>query len=812
MEIDTDTKNVFDQSSRAPHASELFAGQAHPDISAEDLFAGDDKLYRMIEKGRGPDLLSQAGKAAHKAGVKLLTPTHIVLLINVIVIMGVTGYLAMRDPDGAANPSTQQTPVSGAATELPRIPLSRTTAAALDHAVSWQVAEQFLLSGDYTRAYYVYEKLNRNLTQHKEDDELIRDMLYLKMALCLQNLPQYGSPDPLFDRALISRSPAVRMLANYHLMMTAMANRNYEIARIRAYKTLALLPTVQEECSANFEGDCYFTMAEALTRQVLLLNNQDIVLPGVLWSESLSLEHLPVATQEQLRALLQRGVEQTGPAALAPYIAKQPGLSVGSQWSAIALEAPLSEFLARFAAESGWNLSWTAFQEDAKKRPVTLYLPGDAEQRIPEIAAGSVGWIAEFNTDDIVIHNPDIYENLADHTHLLAREAIYVWRRFLLRYRGDHRTPNAHYALGLMHETIDQSVAAMGEYKLVSGQFPHNPLAPHALFNASRIKTEMRDYEGAKADLTEILVQYSDSQLVDEASLYLAEATVKAGLYDDAAHMFRKVYNLDLSKESRCRAAYGAGRCAFELKQFEEAKKWLMQGLLMTDHPQDRRRGPGYFLLGKTLMQLQDFPQAALALRQALETSLSPDDYIEVVLQLVQAERGQGNYVAALNMLETVPQEKLTQYYLCQFLTAQAQLFRDIGLTDIAITLLRRQIQFIADARNRALLTLELAKCELQIDDAKQARQDLVEALKHLSAVEQIHEAHLLLADVCYRLGDLTQTEDICLRFLRRKEVPASQRNTAFEILGRVYTTKNEHGRAALAYAGLLETGTGGTN
>ncbi|MBN1124148.1 MAG: hypothetical protein JXA82_04010 [Sedimentisphaerales bacterium] len=812
MEIDTETKNVFDQASRSPHASELFGGQMEQDVSVQDLFAGDDNLYRIIEKGRGPNLLSHASKVAHKAGAKFLTPTHLVLMINVVVIMGTLGYLVMRDPSETAIPPTQPSAASGGQMELPRINLSRTTSAELDKAVSWQVAEQLLQSGDYIRAYYVYEKLNRNLTQHREGDNLIRDMLYLKMALCIQKLPEYGSPEELFNRALISRSPVVRVLTNYHLMMIAIANRNFDTARMRAYKTLALLPTVQDECSPNMEGDCYFTMAEALTKQVMLLSNKDIALPGTLWSDSLALEYLPVTTQEQLRNLLQHGVEQTAMAALTPHIANQPGLSVGSQWSAIAMEAPLSEFLARFATEAEWNVTWTAQLEEIKKRPVTMYLPGTAEQRIPEIAAGSVGLIAEFNTDDIIIHNPNSYEDLAEHKHLLTREAIYVWRRFLLQYRGDHRTPNAHYALGLLHENIEQSIAAVGEYKLVSGQFSHNPLAPYALFNGSRIKTEMRDYEGAKADLTELLIQYSDCQLVDEASLYLAEATMNAGLYEDAVRMFRKVYNLDLSKESRCRAAYGAGQCAFELRQFDNAKKWLMQAILLMENPQDRRFGPGYFMLGKTLMQLQEYPQAAIALRQALETTLSTNEYVEVVLQLVQAERSQGDYVTALNMLETIPMEKLSQYYICQTLTAQAQIFRDIGLTDTAITLLRRQIQYIADFRNRALLTLELAKCELQIDALKQARQDLADALKDLAPPELANEAHLLLAEVCLRLGDLSQTEDICLRFLQRHDVPVSQRNAAFEILGRVYTNKNQHDKAALAYAGLIKPKAGGTN
>jgi len=805
MGMDAETRDLFEQATHAPRESDVFAGELPSDVSIPDVFGGDETLHRRIERTRGPGLLSQAGRAAGTA-VRFWTPAHAVILINIVAIGVVLATLWFR---GAGARPTAGPEQNTGSTGLPQVQLSRTTAAVLDESISWDVAQRFLQSGDVTKAYYVFEKLHRNLTAAAGADEYLQDLLALQMAVCLSQMEQPGPAGMLFSQALQSRSPAVRAMANYERMFMEMRARHFGKARVRAYKALALLPTIQEAFSANMEADCYFIVAEALTKQVLLLSNHEVTLPGRLWSDSLRPESLPAMTQEELQAFLGRHTEALASAALVPRIVRNPSVSVGSQWSAVALDAPLEEFLARWATQAEQNMAWSADLKEMRTRPVTVHLPAAAQQTVPEMAAGSAGLIAEFDTNGLLIHNPDLYQDLGEHKKRLSREAISAWRRFLLRYRGDHRTPNAHYAMGLLQESIDQHAPALAEYKLVHGQFAHSSLAPYALLNSSRIKAQLRDYRGAQSDLTELLVQYPDCEVVDEASLFLAEATLKAGLYDEAISMFRRVYNLNVRPDSRCRAAYGAGHCAFELGDYESARSWLIQAIQLTQDPTDRRLGPAYLMLGKALMQLKEYDQAATAFNQAMGLSLGAEDFAEVILELVDVERLRDNYVAAYEMIERIPVERLSQYYASRVLAAKARLLREIGLVDTAITLLRRKIEFFADAETRARMTLELARCQVARGDLRIAREDLVEVLGRLREGPLFDEGQLLLAEICLGLEDYAQTERICRGLLSRTEIAPAERQRALVLLGQAYEGLARPQDAARAYAGLVDTSGG---
>ncbi|HEV58225.1 MAG TPA: tetratricopeptide repeat protein [Phycisphaerales bacterium] len=806
MGMDAETRELFEQATHAPRESDVFAGKLPSDVSIPDVFGGDETLHRRIERAQGPRLLSRAGAVAGAAG-RFWTPAHSVILANILVIGAVLTTLWFRGPGARPTAGPEQ---STGSTGLPQVQLSRTTAAVLDESISWDVAQGFLQAGDVTKAYYVFEKLHRNLTAAMDTDEYLKDLLALQMAVCLSQMEQPGPAGVLFSQALQSRSPAVRALANYQRMFMEMRARHFDKARMRAYKTLALLPTIQEAFSANIEADCHFIAVEALTKQVLLLSNHEVMLPGRLWSDSLRPESLPAMTQEELQAFLGRYTEALATAALVPRIVRNPSVSVGSQWSAAALDAPLEEFLARWASQAEQNIAWSADLKEMRTRPVTLYLPAAAQQTVPEIAAGSAGLIVEFDTQGLLIHNPDLYQDLGEHKKRLCREAISVWRRFLLRYRGDHRTPNAHYAMGLLQENIDQPAAALAEYKLVYGQFAHSSLAPYALLNSSRIKAQLRDYRGAQSDLTELLVQYPDCEVVDEASLFLAEATLNAGLYDEAVGMFRRVYNLNVRPDSRCRAAYGAGHCAFELGDYESARSWLIQAIQLTQDPTDRRLGPAYLMLGRALMQLNDYGQAATAFNQAMGLSLGAEDFAEVTLELVEVECRQGNYVTAYDMLQRIPVERLPQYYASRVLVAKARLLREIGLVDTAITLLRRKIEFFADAETRARMTLELARCQVARGDLRIAREDLVEVLGRLREGPLFDKGQLLLAEICVGLEDYAQTERICRGLLSRTESAPAERQRALVLLGQAYEGLARPRDAARAYAGLVDT-SGGT-
>jgi len=798
MGIDDETRELFEQASQTPRAADVFGGELPSEVSAEDLFGGDESLHRRIRQAQGPRLLSQASRAAQKAA-RFWTPAHVVILVNILVVGAVLAVLLTRHGGGSTASPSQAGQVV-----LPEVRLSRTTAAVLDESISWQVGQRFLQAGELDKAYYVFRKLDQNLDPSRPEQRDIKDLLALQMGLCLEKMGQEEPAGRLFTQALASRSPAVRALANYSLMFVEMRQRHFAKARIRAYKALGLLPVIQEAFSPNLEADCYFVAAEAMTRQALLLSHEQVDLPGELWTETLRREPLPVMSQAELEAFLGAYRRAMTAGALVPVVKRDENVGVGRQWSATALDAPLEEFLSRFAIEAGQNVIWSVEVKEIKTRPVTLYLPATAMQTIPEIATGGVGLIVEFGTDELVIRDPELYRDLAEQKQLLSREAVSMWRRFVLRYRGDHRTPNAHYAMGLLQEDLDQAAAALAEYKLVYGQFPHSSQAPFSLLNSSRVKVLLRDYRGAQSDLTELLVQYPDCEVVDQASLFLAEATMKAGLYEDAISMFRRVYNLNMGQASRCRAAYGAGQCAFKLKDYDAARRWLIQAIQLMQDATDRRLGPAYLMLGKALVELAEYEQAAVAFQQALGQELATENFAEVALHLAEVERRRGDYVAALEMIGRIPQETLSQYWVSRVLTAKARLLREIGLADTAITLLRRKIEFFADSETRARMTLELARCQMARGDLAEARDDLVDALGRVQDPAIFKEGQILLARISLDLKDYSQAERLCLAYLRRTDTTEAERRTAFELLGRAYEGLSRPQDAARAYAGLI--------
>ena len=98
--MDTQVKNLFDKASKKPDVSEVFAKDMPKEVSAEDVFAGNEELYKAIESANRPQIIVQAenvGQAAVNA-VSQITAAHIILIVNVVVISAIVGYLLLRAP------------------------------------------------------------------------------------------------------------------------------------------------------------------------------------------------------------------------------------------------------------------------------------------------------------------------------------------------------------------------------------------------------------------------------------------------------------------------------------------------------------------------------------------------------------------------------------------------------------------------------------------------------------------------------------------------------------------------------------------
>lgn len=810
-ELDDETKNVFDRATERPKAVDIFATETKKKVSARDVFSGPESLFDVIEELH-PSAGTRAKQAAAEAGSqakKFLTPANIIIIANVAALLLVFGWIVYKQQT-TPPPSTAEEALAlvRAFHEQTRIEpealdISDSTADALEQAKSWRLGLRLFHAHKYNQAYYVFSELREQFNTGLASDEYMRDFLNLNMALALDKTTDVDNVSRLFDVALKSKAPVVRALANYYLTFISMEKGQYLNARTCAYRTLALLESLEGNLGPGVEEDCYFIICEAMTRYVIELNNDENLLPGQLWANTLEPAPLPEMDQADLTAFLQTGVYEINEGAISPLIEMNKHLKIGSRWRVISFDIPLEEVMTRLSSEIKHNISWPENQPGITQRPATVLMPGVSELRAAEITAGSTYLIARFTHDTIEIYNPENYEDITYHKNLMTAEAISTWRKFLLRYRGDHRAPNAHYCLGRLLEYSDQLPEALSEYRLIVNQYPTNILAANGLLNASRIKTNLRDYNGAARDLQELLIQYPDSRLVDQASLYLADATMNAGLYDKAIDMYRKVYNIDLNPESQRQAAFGLGFSYYQIGDWKNASDWLVQAIKLINNPSDHRLKKSYYLLGKANIELGNFEDASLALKNSIDTSAPRSEYIETILELSEAERQQQHFITALKILQSIPTINLSQEYAVKVLVQKAQIMQEMDLVEPAITMLRRKIEFIADSRLRAQIGSELAICYIRRGDFSHAHRELLEAIPDLPAGEFAQKMRLSFALVCLEMQQYRNAIQVT-RLLEKETENEELRKEASRIRGKSWQALNEPEKAALAFAGLF--------
>jgi predicted negative regulator of RcsB-dependent stress response len=126
--------------------------------------------------------------------------------------------------------------------------------------LSLQVARDFYQQKDYDKAYAAYNELLKALPA---SEELLKDFLQLKMALCANQAADFEQASRLLTMVCQSRSPAVRIIADYHLSLLEIQRKRYLRARTRAYNAIALIKAVDfdDDWVLSFECDCSFLIA-----------------------------------------------------------------------------------------------------------------------------------------------------------------------------------------------------------------------------------------------------------------------------------------------------------------------------------------------------------------------------------------------------------------------------------------------------------------------------------------------------------------------------------------------------------------------
>jgi len=821
---------VEKNSSEGPQERELFAGNVREELSEHEVFVGNEDFYKLLTDSVQPITTKQPVAASQLPPLpirrKRFSNLQKILAVSIVLVWAMLLYTLLKRssqpvPAVVSTPATQQqTPSPEPSAENAAYQLTASEqqtqeskpAPAPTEALSLNVAQNFYLQKDYDKAYAVYEKLRQSLPAGPEEG-LMRDFLQLRMALCMKKAADSEQAGRLFKAVLRSRSPVVRAIANYHCSLLEMQKNQYLKARTRAYQAIALVGAVDfdRNWALLLHRDCHLLVAESMTRNVLSLCDADEYLPEQLLNKPVDIDPFTNLSEAQLRSFLNSGSEQLSKGLLGPQIQKLEHTgSSPRRWSVICHGASIEELLARFAANVGLDIHWacsrTPTSEEIRntvcKRPVSLYLPATTTQQFVATAAGCVGLLARLDKSGVVnIFNPAQYSSLSEHVSLLSREAISLWQRFLLTFHGNERSPNAHFALALLQAQSGRVTESIAEYKLVANRFSQTSLAPFALLHSSRLKTNLRDYFGAREDLMQLTELYPDADIADQACLYLADATMKAGLKTEAGRLYRKVYNLDFSLESQTTAALGAAKSFYEIKDYETAAKWLTRYISLVRDRTSKNLYSAYFLLGKTNLALGKHEAACDAFQSALAGpagQLSREEYVEIVSTLIEAYMEQEHFVEALDILENIHSWQFSQKEFTEILLLKAKVLRSMGLVDKAVAVLGDRAQYIPDPQLKAKVSFELTNCYITKGNFELARSSLTEILVLVEPGPLAHEIALKLADVCLKLGQNAQTISICSQLLDL--APAVQiKQKALDLLASAYSQQKNYDRAALA-------------
>ncbi len=767
-----------------------------------------------------------SGRTRWELSPKQLSDMQKILLLGTVAVAAALVYTlagkmkatSLAGPTGSPRPSveaspqtervTAETPVQPAWAPPAQPPEPGNLSLPHPEPTSLQLADKLYLRRDFEPAAAMYDKLYRRLPASDENLP-IRDFLLLRMALCYRNSGNIPQADGILRTISLSRLPILRALARYHQSTTLISRNRYLEAAAKAYQTIALIELVDcdRKWTAAVQQQCWFLVAEVMTRNLLALSDADVDLPPELWNQHPDIDPFVNLDEPQLRIFLTAGTETLNEALLSPQIRSIHDNAAARHWSVICNGASIEELLARFAANAGLNIRWAddearALAEDSvRRRPVYLCLASATPQQVITTAAGSVGLLAQLEQGgNVRVLDPAFYTSLADHTKLLANESIALWQRFLLTCENDQRVPNGHFALGLLQAARGQLDEAIAEYKLVANRFPKHALAPYALFHSGKLKVRLRDYVGAHEDLKQLVEFYPEAELSDQACLFLADATMKAGLYEEATGLYRKVYNLGLSVESQTESALGAGRCFYETRNHEKAAQWLNRYITLAKNQSRPEFYAACLLLGKTYLALHQPLQAHTALNLAIKGELSRQQHVETIAVLARAYIDQGLFLEALHTLDETGGWQLSQQETIELLLLRAEVLRTIGLADKAVVLLNEKRQFLSNPELKGKVALELAKCHADTDDLERSKETLSDALAVAGPGPLAQQIGCELARVCLRLNQPAQAASICSQLLAHAD--ETDRGPILDVLADV---RREQGQYDQAVAALLD-------
>jgi tetratricopeptide (TPR) repeat protein len=806
-----------------PSDEELFAGPVIEEASPQQLFAGDEDFYKSLKSAQPGRISMPSPTEAIPILIERtkhfsLTQKGLAAAIFLIAAIMLYAFLIPQpapvadqapEPDSQVavvpEPSVTETRIAQNIQPEPRQTKKPKPVLDTTEPVSLKIAQTYYLNEDYEQALLVYENLLQNLSENPKED-LMRDSLQLQTALCSMKTDDYIHADQTLRKLFNSKSPAVRVLANYHSCLREIEKKQYLDARTMAYRAISLIDAVDfdKNWSMSLKRNCYFLAGETVTKKILSLCDTDKDIPESLWADFGKFdEPFTNLNEAQLRHFLNSGTTQLNQTILSPTIQQLDQHQSQSQYRIICNGAPTEELLTRFAANSGMDIHWQLASNEIgiRKRQLYVYLFPATVQQFATIA-GSAGLLAKINEENVVsISNPATYSYASEHIAQLSEEANSIWRKYLLWFPKDRRIANAHFALGLLHASNNRLNESIAEYKLITNHFSTSSLASYALLNSSDIKNTMHDYTGARMDLKQLVEQYPDTEISETAYMNLANNYAMANLNPEAIKFYRKAYYISTTPKMRSAAALEIGKCSCGMEDYESSKKWMERYFEIARDNKTKNVYEAYFILGKTYMAVNDEDAASEAFQYAIQggpSQLGKKEYIDTISSIVETYIQQEHFVKAMDMLENIHTAVLTPAESTRILLLKSRTFRAIGLIDKAIALIGPRINYTEDTVLKTQLSVELSKCYIEKGSLELAQKKLADVVTLAESGPVTHEITYKLADVYMQMGRSKQALSVCSKLLALNPSDRIRQKT-LDLMAIGYNNQKDYNKAALA-------------
>jgi len=647
-------------------------------------------------------------------------------------------------------------------------------------------------------------------------DALTHDLCATRYARCMIELGQIKLAREALDQAPRSESPILRGYAHHMLAVLDHHDGSYMSARRHAYAAIGALGAMAQR--HGMVRDCEYVAARAMSARAVANGTEkmDLSLKDLLCNDPM------LGTNDlTLPKLLGDGVEVLTKAGLDPTVDQFPEGPLGRRWMVAWAGPPVEQFLQKVATLGGQDIRWGTTEEMMRRRGVTaVFRNGVSQQRLTEVACGMVGLMARFVENDIVIANPRQSESMKIRIGLLGREAVSMWRRYILadkvNERNDTRIAAGQYSLGRVHESMGNLAEALRTYADVFNNHDDSRAAPKALLRSAAIRQALSDYAGARKVLLRLIDLYPESGLFDQAYLNLGiatrrdalqknanEASSGDALLDEAAQAFKRLNNVGGSREIRKRACLELAGCLYDRKEYSAAAKWATIYIGHVDLGNAREMCAGYLIQGKCATASGDLDTAAEAYYQVLGSAAETSQRQEALLELTPVLIKRRRYVGAIGALNRLDREKLSSDRTLQYLVLLSESYRKMSLPAQASAILDRKQYTIANQAVLDRVRVELARCQIQMGPRMypSARKLLRKARDSMitrgSDTLGILIAHVELADLSLKLDETDLAIAGVQSIVAAKTCPDDLWKRARQILVAAYVREGKYAQAA---------------